>query len=276
MPRRDSLWTGSKRPEPYLCNFPKDAVMPRYFLEVAYKGAGYSGFQIQDNASSIQEEVENALKVYFRQAIGLTGSSRTDTGVHALQNFFHFDYQEIINKNALYNINAILPGDIVLKDVRIVGDDAHCRFDAVGREYRYYIYRKKNPFLADRAWYFPYTIDREKLDAAAAIVPEFNDFTTFSKRRTQVKSFHCDIRTSKWEDGPEGLEYKVGANRFLRGMVRGLVGTMLQVGRGRMSVGEFEEILRKKDNRLADFSAPGHGLFLFRVYFPDSIWRDGE
>lgn len=250
--------------------------MPRYFLEVAYKGTQFNGFQIQDNASSIQEEVEKALKVYFRQAIALTGSSRTDTGVHALQNYFHFDFQEVINKNALYNVNAILPQDIVLKDVRVVVDDAHCRFDALGREYRYYIYRRKNPFLADRAWFFPYTIDREKLDAAAAVVSEFQDFTTFSKRRTQVKSFHCEIRTSRWEDGPEGLEYRVEANRFLRGMVRGLVGTMLQVGRGRMSVEEFAEILRQKDNRLADFSAPGHGLFLFRVYFPDSIWPAGQ
>jgi tRNA pseudouridine38-40 synthase len=250
--------------------------MPRYFLEVAYRGTQFNGFQIQENASSIQEEVEKALEIYFRQPINLTGSSRTDTGVHALQNFFHFDYQEIISKNALYNINAILPADIVLKDVRAVEDEAHCRFDAVCREYRYYIYRKKNPFLADRAWYFPYTIDREKLDAAAAVIPEFRDFTTFSKRRTQVKSFHCEIQTSRWEEGEDGLEYRVVANRFLRGMVRGLVGTMLQVGRGRMSVEEFAEILRQKDNRLADFSAPGHGLFLFRVYFPVSIWPADE
>src|SRR6185312_14192068 len=250
----------------------KRLAMPRYFLELAYKGTQFSGFQIQDNATSIQEEVEKALTIFFRKAVALTGSSRTDSGVHALQNFFHFDYQEIIDGRSLYNINAILPSDIVLRDVHIVADDAHCRFDAVSREYGYYIYRKKNPFLADRAWFFPYTIDREKLDAAAAIVPGFQDFTTFSKRRTQVKSFHCEIRESKWEDRPEGVVYRVVANRFLRGMVRGLVGTMLQVGRGRMSVEEFAEILRQKDNRLADFSAPGHGLFLFRVYFPDSIW----
>jgi tRNA pseudouridine38-40 synthase len=249
--------------------------MPRYFLEVAYKGTQYSGFQIQDNASSIQQEIEKALEVFFRKPIGLTGSSRTDSGVHALQNFFHFDYQDIIDRRSLYNINSILPQDIVLKDVRPVAADAHCRFDAISREYRYHIYRKKNPFLADRAWFFPYTIDREKLDAAAALVPEFHDFTTFSKRNTQVKSFHCDIHESAWEDGGEGLTYKVTANRFLRGMVRGLVGTMLQVGRGRMSVQEFAEILRQKDNRLADFSAPGHGLFLFRVYFPDSIYPAG-
>ena len=232
--------------------------MSRYFLEVAYKGTLYSGFQIQDNATSIQEEVEKALAIFFRAPIPLTGSSRTDTGVHAMQNYFHFDYQEIIDKKALYNINAILPADIVLKDVHAVAADAHCRFDAVSREYRYYIYRKKNPFLADRAWYFPYTIDREKLDAAAAIIPAYRDFTTFSKRNTQVKSFQCEILESLWEEGEDGLVYRVAANRFLRGMVRGLVGTMLQVGRGRLSVEEFAEVLRRKDNRQADNSATGH------------------
>jgi tRNA pseudouridine38-40 synthase len=250
--------------------------MPRYFLEVAYKGTLYSGFQIQENATSIQEEVEKALAIFFRKTVALTGSSRTDTGVHAMQNYFHFDYQEIIDKKALYNINSILPTDIVLKEVHAVADDAHCRFDALSREYRYYIYRKKNPFLADRAWYFPYTIDREKLDAAAAIIPEYRDFTTFSKRNTQVKSFHCNVMDSVWEEGEDGLVYRVVANRFLRGMVRGLVGTMLQVGRGRLSVEEFAEVLRRKDNRLADFSAPGHGLFLFRVSFPDSMLAAGD
>ncbi|HVS98407.1 MAG TPA: tRNA pseudouridine(38-40) synthase TruA [Puia sp.] len=250
--------------------------MPRYFLEVAYKGTQYSGFQIQDNATSIQEEVEKALGVFFRKTVSLTGSSRTDAGVHALQNYFHFDYQDVIDRKSLYNINAILPPDIVLKEVHAVAADAHCRFDALSREYRYYIYRKKNPFLADRAWFFPYTIDREKLDAAAATIPEYRDFTTFSKRRTQVKSFQCNILTSVWEDGEEGLVYRVVANRFLRGMVRGLVGTMLQVGRGRLSVREFDGILQRKDNRLADFSAPGHGLFLFRVSFPESLLRAGS
>lgn len=261
--------------------------MPRYFLEVAYKGTGYSGFQIQENApSTIQQEVEAALETFFRRRLALTGSSRTDAGVHAIQNFFHFDHEEMIDKRSLYNINAILPPDIVLKDIRPVAPDAHCRFDALSREYRYYIYRKKNPFLADRAWFFPYTIDREKLDAAAALLPGHQDFTSFSKRRTQVKTFHCNIFDSVWEGhtppelsfptGEGVLVYRVVANRFLRGMVRALVGTMLQVGRGRLSVEEFAGILRRKDNKLADFSAPGHGLFLFRISFPDSMPEPGE
>jgi tRNA pseudouridine38-40 synthase len=247
--------------------------MPRTFLEVAYRGTHYSGFQIQANASSIQQEVEKALEIVFRQPLTLTGSSRTDTGVHALQNYFHFDYEGFIDKRVLYNINAILPPDIVLKDIRPVASDAHCRYDALSREYRYYIYRTKNPFLVDRAWFFPYTLDRDKLAAAAALIPQYEDFTTFSKRNTQAKTRLCAVLDSGWQEEGECLVYRVVANRFLRGMVRGLVGTMLQVGRGKISVEEFAAVIGKKDNQLADFSAPGHGLFLFRISFPDSIFE---
>jgi tRNA pseudouridine38-40 synthase len=245
--------------------------MPRYFLELAYKGTRYSGFQIQDNATSIQQEVEKALGVFFRTAFTLTGSSRTDTGVHAAQNFFHFDYEGVIEQRVLYNINAILPPDIALKNIYPVAPDAHCRFDAISREYRYHIYREKDPFLVDRAWFYPYTLDRDRLKAAANLVPGFEDFTSFAKRNTQVKTFLCTIHESYWEEEENGLVYRVKANRFLRGMVRGLVGTMLQVGRGKLSVEEFAGILQKRDNQLADFSAPGHGLFLYRVYFPVSL-----
>ena len=246
--------------------------MPRYFLEVAYKGTNYSGFQIQDNAPSIQHRVEKALEIFLRQRLTLTSSSRTDAGVHAFQNFFHFDYEGVIDRRQLYNINAILPADIVLKDVRPVAPEAHCRFDALSREYRYYLYGRKNPFLDDRAWFYPYTLDREKLAAAAALLMEYQDFTAFSKRNTQVKTFLCTLFESAWTEGENGLVYTVKANRFLRGMVRGLVGTMLHVGRGKLSIEEFAGILRQKDNRLADFSAPGHGLFLYQVCFPVSIY----
>jgi tRNA pseudouridine38-40 synthase len=240
--------------------------MPRYFLELAYKGTKYSGFQIQKNANSIQQEVEKALGIFFRTRFELTGSSRTDGGVHALQNFFHFDYEGVIENQVLYNINAILPPDIVINDIYPVAPDAHCRFDAVSREYRYYIYRRKDPFLADRAWFYPYTLDRDTLNAASALIPAYQDFTSFAKRNTQVKTFFCTVLESGWEENENCLIYRVKANRFLRGMVRGLVGTMVQVGRGKLSVKEFGGILEKKNNQLADFSAPGHGLFLHRVY----------
>jgi len=245
--------------------------MPRYFLEVAYKGTNYSGFQIQDNASSIQEEVEKALAVYFRQRLSLTGSSRTDGGVHAMQNFFHVDFEGVIDPRSLYNINSLLPRDIVVKNFFPVAPDAHCRFDAISREYRYYIYREKDPFLVDRAYFFPYTLDKAKMEAAAALILECGDFTSFAKRNSQAKTFLCTVYESSWREENGCLLYRVKANRFLRGMVRGLVGTMLQVGRGKIGVGDFAAILRDKDNQLADFSAPGHGLFLFQVSFPVSL-----
>jgi tRNA pseudouridine38-40 synthase len=249
--------------------------MPRYFLEVAYKGTNYSGFQIQDNASSVQQEVEKALEIFLRKRLTLTTSSRTDGGVHAVQNFFHCDYEGVIEKRQLYNINALLPRDIVLKEARRVASDAHCRFDALSREYRYYLYRRKDPFLDDRAWFYPYTLDLDKLAAAAALLLEYQDFTSFAKRNSQVKTFICTLFESSWAEDENGFVYTVKANRFLRGMVRGLVGTMLRVGRGKLSVEEFGGVLQQKDNRLADFSAPGHGLFLQQVCFPVSIY-DGS
>jgi tRNA pseudouridine38-40 synthase len=246
--------------------------MPRYFLEVSYKGAGYSGFQAQKNANSIQAEVEKAFEVYFRKKVDMTGSSRTDTGVHARSNFFHFDFPEEILQPSLYNINAILPGDIVVRDIYPVKPGAHCRFDATSREYAYYVFQHKNPFLQDRAYYYPYTLDMEKLAAAARVITSYTDFTSFSKRNTQVKTFQCSILDSCWVQEEEYIVYRVRANRFLRGMVRGLVGTMLQVGRGKITVGRFEEIIRGLDSANVDFSVPGYGLFLMKVHYPDDIF----
>jgi tRNA pseudouridine38-40 synthase len=220
--------------------------------------------------------VEKALGTFFRQGFVLTGSSRTDGGVHALQNYFHFDYEGVIEKRVIYNINAILPPDICIKAAWPVAPDAHCRFDAISREYRYYIYRKKDPFLTDRAYFFPYTLDRDNLNAAAAILPKFREFTSFAKRNSQAKTYDCHIMESAWMEEKDYLVYRVIANRFLRGMVRGLVGTMLQVGRGKISVEEFAAILHVRDNQQADFSVPGHGLFLVRVAYPDSIVKSHE
>ncbi len=240
--------------------------MPRYFIEVSYQGAAYSGFQVQQNANSVQAEIEKALKIFYKKEFALTGSSRTDTGVHAIRNFFHFDADIEINDPA-YQLNAILPDDIVIKRIYAVKADAHCRFDAVSREYRYYIYHDKNPFIRDRAYYFPYTLNMESMHAAAKEIMDHTDFTSFSKRNTQVKSFICNITQSEWVKDDDGLYYKVRANRFLRGMVKGLVGTMLQVGRGKLSVDDFREIIESKDCTRADFSVPSHGLFLFAVEF---------
>jgi tRNA pseudouridine38-40 synthase len=241
--------------------------MPRYFLEVAYKGTAYSGFQVQNNAVTIQSAVEKALQVLLRDPITLTGSSRTDAGVHALQNYFHFDTPLELQEKLLYNLNAILPGDIAAKRLFKVADDAHSRFHATAREYRYYIYRQKDPFLADRAYFFPFTLDLAALNTAAGILQEYRDFTSFSKRNTQVKTFICDIQHSLWYEEGDTLIYHVKANRFLRGMVRGLVATMLRVGRGTLSLDGFREVIEAKDCGKADFAAPPQGLFLVAVHY---------
>jgi tRNA pseudouridine38-40 synthase len=246
--------------------------MARYFLEVSYKGNNYSGFQKQENANSVQEEIERAFGIFFRSRFDMTCSSRTDTSVHAVQNFLHFDFDNAIHENALYHINAILPADIVAKNMYPVQSDAHCRFDAVSREYKYYIYRKKNAFLLDRAHFFPYALDFEKLQKAAGVVLRHADFTTFSKRRTQVRTFDCAVIKSEWILENDCCVYYVKANRFLRGMVRGLVGTMLHVGRSKLNIEQFEKIILDGDSSKADFSVPGHGLFLVAVNYPDGYF----
>ena len=240
--------------------------MPRYFIEVSYKGTNYSGFQVQLNANSVQAEIEKALEIFYKQKFELTGSSRTDTGVHALQNFFHFDTEMTIKDDA-YNLNAILPDDVVVKQISKVADDAHCRFDAISREYHYYIYQDKNPFLQGRAYYVPYTIDLHLLQQAAKEIMNHTDFTSFSKRNTQVKNFLCNIYISEWVEEPGCFIYKIKANRFLRGMVKGLVGTMLLMGKKKISLEEFREIIEAKDCTKADFSVSPDGLFLCRVVF---------
>ena len=244
----------------------------RYFLEVAYRGTGFAGFQVQENARTIQGEVEAALQTIFRDRLSLTGSSRTDAGVHALQNFFHVDTEAELQARHIYNVNALLPGGIALKSIRKVAADAHCRFDATSREYRYHICRGKDPFLEDRAWHFPYTVDFELLTKAARLIIPQADFSAFAKRNTQVKTFLCKVVTSEWLEVGGGLVYRVESNRFLRGMVRALVATMLRVGRGTMTLDEFSGVLEGGDNRAADFSAPPHGLFLHRVNFPPTYF----
>lgn len=241
--------------------------MARYFLEVAYRGTAYSGFQSQENANTIQQEVEQAFRTLQRNAVVLTGSSRTDAGVHAMQNFFHFDFESPLHPQFVYKINAILPSDIVVRSVQQVADDAHCRFDASSRVYEYFIYRSKDPFLEDRAWYFPYTLNREALQEAAALLMRYHDFTSFSKRNTQVKTFECSIMESSWRQQQDCLVYRVRANRFLRGMVRALVATMLQVGRETLSLEDFTAVIDAKDCTRASFAAPAHGLFLVEVCY---------
>jgi tRNA pseudouridine38-40 synthase len=278
--------------------------MQRYFIEVAYKGTNYSGFQVQQNANSVQAEVEKALNTFYKAkllaksgevakgaqidkvsaeslkdtvtAISLTGSSRTDAGVHALQNYFHIDLPNtFVNspEKDMYHLNAILPGDIVIKNINPVLPNAHCRFDALSREYHYHIYQRKNPFIATSSYYYPYKLDISLLEEAAAELLNHSDFTSFSKRNSQVHTHICALQQSSWLKTDNGLVYIVRGNRFLRGMVRGLVGTMLLVGRKKITIAQLKAIIEAKDCTGADFSVPGHGLFLVKVEFSDVIFQ---
>lgn len=245
--------------------------MQRYFLEVAYKGTQYSGFQIQENANTIQAEIERALQTIHRRPISLTGSSRTDAGVHALQNFFHFDEELPLHPQFLYKVNALLPDDIVVKNLFPVADTAHSRFDATSRAYEYRINRTRNPFLQETALFYPYTISIELLHTTAAIIKEQTNFFAFSKTNTQVKNFICTIYRSEWVEEGDLLLYRVEGNRFLRGMVRLLTASQLKVGRGKLELKAFEQLFEGVGK--CGFSVPSTGLFLEKVQYPAGLLK---
>ena len=239
----------------------------RIALGLEYHGTPFHGWQSQADGSAVQNVLERALSEIARQTVAVVAAGRTDTGVHALQNFFHFDFEGVLNPQFVYKINAILPGDIVVKSIFPVTPAAHCRFDAISREYKYYIYRQKDPFLRETAFYFPYKLDMEKLRKAAELVKHYHDFTSFSKRNTQVKTFVCQIETSEWLLEKGCLVYHVKGNRFLRGMVRALTATMLKAGRGTIDIEEFIRVIEAKDCTQASFAVPPHGLFLTSVEY---------
>lgn len=244
--------------------------MSRYFIEVSYKGTRYAGFQVQENAVTIQSEVERALSTLHRRPVPLTGSSRTDAGVHAMQNYFHFDIDGAIHAEALYKLNAILPGDIVVRSLHLMPMAAHSRFDAIGREYVYKIHRFKNPFLHETSLYYPYKLDMALLHESAAFIATKQNFFPFSKTNTQVKNFTCTIYKSEWKEEGEHLAYYIKGNRFLRGMVRMLTATMLKVGRSKIPFEELDQMFQTQ--RRAIHSAPAHGLFLRSVEYPHNYF----
>jgi tRNA pseudouridine38-40 synthase len=244
--------------------------MSRYFLEVSYKGTHYSGFQVQENAPTIQSAIQEAFEVLHRRPVSLTGSSRTDTGVHALQNFFHFDDEVGLHPQLVYKLNAILPQDIVIRNIYRMPEEAHSRFDATGRAYVYRLHRYKNPFLGQTSYYYPYKLDMALMQEGAALVKTQTNFFAFAKTNTQVKNFSCIIYKSRWEEEGEELFYEIEGNRFLRGMVRLLTATILKLGRGDLSFQEFEALFA--GDRKCGFSLPPRGLFLQRVVYPENYF----
>lgn len=245
--------------------------MGRYFLEVGYKGTAYSGFQVQKNANTVQAEIEKAFLTVQRSSINLTGSSRTDAGVHALQNFFHFDFTEPLHHQLAYKMNAVLPKDIVVKNIFPVVDRVHSRFDAISREYEYRIYKTKNPFLTDTALYFPYKLDLDLMEKAAHVIAIQTNFFAFSKTNTQVKNYNCIIYESKWIKKDGLYIYSIKGNRFLRGMVRSLTASMLMVGRNKWAIEDLKKFF-DANSKKCTVSIAAHGLYLMKVNYPENFF----
>ncbi len=247
----------------------------RYFIELSYNGKPYHGWQIQPNAITVQEELEKALSLLLRQNIKITGAGRTDTGVHALQMFAHFDIDQPVETAKLVNkLNAFLPQDIAIRQIRRVTADAHARFDALSRSYKYYIHRYKQPFLYDRSWYFTKDLDVKLMNKAANILLLYDDFKSFSKTHTDVKTYICRIDEARWDVTDNQLVFSITADRFLRNMVRAIVGTLVDVGLHKISEADFVKIIEAGDRQQAGFSVPAHALFLTQITYPDNIFLD--
>ena len=243
----------------------------RYFLEVMYNGTAFHGSQLQGDLSTVQFHVNKALTMLLRTPVETFGASRTDEGVHALCNFYHFDTEVPLHPQLLYKINAVLPEALSVTNIYIPEpQDMNARFHATTRRYRYRIYGGQNPFLVNRALYYPYKIDYSLLQETAALIKTYRDFESFAKRNSQTHTFLCTIHESYWEWQGKELHYVVEANRFLRGMVRGLVGTQLKAARGHYDLDGFREIIDAKDCTKADFSVAGHGLYLEQVNYPEN------
>jgi tRNA pseudouridine38-40 synthase len=248
--------------------------MSRYFIYFSYDGAAYHGWQVQPNAVTVQEVLEDALSKLMRQPVPLVGAGRTDSGVNAACMVAHADFPSEIDAGQLiYKLNRILPPDIAVSDVRRVKDDAHARFDAVSRRYMYRVVTEKSPFLRKYACRVSGTVDFESMNKAACLLYEYTDFTSFSKLHTDVKTNNCKVTHAEWKQvGDSEWVFEIEADRFLRNMVRAIVGTLLMVGRGKMSIDGFRAVIENKARGEAGDSAPGEALFLVSVTYPESIF----
>ena len=246
----------------------------RYFLELRYDGAAYCGWQRQPDAPTVQQAIEEALSKLLRHSVEIVGAGRTDTGVNASYYVAHFDTEaEIDTKQLLYKVNLVLPHDISIESVTPVPSDAHARFDAREREYTYYISTAKNPFRRHAAWTNYQSLDIERMNKAAKSLLEYSDFTSFAKLNSNNKTNICRIMVAEWvrEEG-DILRFTIRADRFLRNMVRSIVGTLVDVGRGRYTVEEFRAIVEAKDLSRSSAGAPAQGLFLSDVVYPKEIF----
>ena len=244
----------------------------RYFIELSYDGTSFVGWQRQPSGNSVQSCLEDALSILFRKPLSIVGAGRTDAGVHAHQLFAHVDIDEHIDQDLTFRLNKLLPKEIAVRNIIAVAQDAHARFDAVSRSYRYHITTQKNPFLQKRSYQFAKPLDVELMNQAAKILIDHEDFKCFSKSKTDVKTYICDIQHAYWEQGGSELVFFIQANRFLRNMVRAIVGTLIEVGLKKISISDFEAILASRDRSQAGYSVPAHGLYLEKVNYPKHIF----
>lgn len=249
--------------------------MARYFMELAYKGTNYHGWQRQPNGNSVQQELEKALSTILQTPTAITGAGRTDAGVHAKYMVAHFDVsQPLPNPPKLTGqLNRFLARDIVIYSIVPVREEAHCRFDAIARRYEYFVTWHKNPFLQNLATRIPFQPDFERMNEAAQKLQAYTDFTSFSKLHSNNKTNLCKIDLALWEKRGEVHVFNIRADRFLRNMVRAIVGTLLEVGRGKMSVTDFCSVIEAKNRSCAGTSAPSQGLYLVDVIYPEAVFQ---
>lgn len=243
----------------------------RYFLHLAYNGAAYCGWQRQPNATGVQQVIEDALQTILRVPVSIVGAGRTDAGVHALCMYAHFDVEHTIDdsERLLRSLNHICGRDIVFYRLLPVADDAHARFDATSRSYKYFVTGRKSPFMYPYSWYSPCLLDYDKMNEAAAILSDVKDFTSFAKLHSDAKTNICDVKQAIWTQQGEHVHiFTITADRFLRNMVRAVVGTLVEVGRGKLSISGFRNIIEEKNRCAAGTSMPPHALFLWDVTYP--------
>ena len=244
----------------------------RYFIELAYNGGNYHGWQNQPNAITVQSKLELALSTLLSDDIAIVGAGRTDTGVHAKHMVAHFDtVVKFKTSDLIYKLNSFLPNDIAIFDVYGVKPEVHARFDAVARTYHYHISTYKNPFLSGLAHEFYLPLDVELMNEASNVLLNYNDFQCFSKTHTDVKTYYCKIIKATWTEENHQLIFEITADRFLRNMVRAIVGTMINIGQGKITIAQLHDIINSKDRTKAGFSAPACGLYLTKVTYPENI-----
>lgn len=247
----------------------------RYFIELSYDGTEFVGWQIQPNGMSVQEKLEFCLSTKLNRAISVTGAGRTDAGVHASFYIAHFDLEEALNDltGLIHSLNNFLPHSIAIHAIYPVNPDAHARFTATSRTYEYHIHTNKNPFLKNYSWQVRHPLNLELMNQAASLLLQYSDFTSFAKLHTDVKTNECVVSKAIWEEKQDGiLVFTIQANRFLRNMVRSIVGTLVDAGKGKINLEQFKEIIDSKDRANASSSAPAQGLFLTQVDYPDWIF----